>query len=303
MSSTANYDFFNNIDKYITEVKKIENTSPLNKLPNDCENFSKQFGLGNPEKAKSLCISFAKLNKFLVAVQTQDVDKCKFLNYWLNSELSQTWFSENNYISVVYNGMDSQLHNNDAYTTLNCNLFNINKDELHKMTILYNLYEKYSELNTITEDMSVLNKQSLLTLSSECCPHYLEASYICNSGNNDNSIFCEKITDLKSKNDALYKKVHGERPDLSDNFIRLSECRNTKIITTSVIGSVVGLIPLLGVLYKFTPMGQMFRSKIGILNNDISNNDEEMTNISLMEQENEQLKYQQGKYNIKYQSL
>ncbi|KMZ76882.1 hypothetical protein PVIIG_05692 [Plasmodium vivax India VII] len=57
------------------------------------------------------------------------------------------------------------------------------------------------------------------------------------------------------------------------------------------------------ILYFFTPIGQMFRSKIGIINNNISNNDEEMTNISLIEQENEPINFQQGTYNIKYQSL
>ncbi|KMZ76590.1 hypothetical protein PVIIG_05973, partial [Plasmodium vivax India VII] len=108
---------------------------------------------------------------------------------------------------------------------------------------------------------------------------------------------------FKSKYDKLDENVVEKGSDVYDYFIKLSECPNNKIVTTAVTGTVVGLIPLLGVLYKFTPMGQMFRSKMGILNNNISNNDEDMTNMSLMEQENEPLRFQQGSYNIKYQSL
>ncbi|KMZ96416.1 hypothetical protein PVNG_05951, partial [Plasmodium vivax North Korean] len=129
-------------------------------------------------------------------------------------------------------------------------------------------------------------------------------NYICNDGNNiKNSKFCEKLNTFISKYKDLYTKVDNQGPEFSNNFIKLEECPNTKIITTAVTGTVVGLIPLLGVLYKFTPMGQVIRSKMGILNNDISNIDEDMTNISLMEQEKEPLKFQQGTYNIKYQSL
>ncbi|SCA81855.1 Plasmodium vivax Vir protein, putative [Plasmodium vivax] len=269
----------------------------------DCDNFSTQYSLGNIEKSKSLCNNFARLNQLLVAIKTNEHNHCKFLNYWFNSELSQTGFRVNKCIRDIHNGMDSQLVSSKEYISLNCELYNIKKDDLNKMNILYNLYENYSELKNITDDTSNLNKQSLFKHSCAFCPHYLEASYICNPGNSNSSIFCQKINDLKSKNDALYEKVHGERADISDNFVRLSECPNNKIITTAVTGSIIGLMPLLGVLYKFTPMVQVLRSKMGILNNDISKNDEEMIKMSLMDQENEQIPFQKKTYNIKYQSL
>ncbi|KMZ76709.1 hypothetical protein PVIIG_05708, partial [Plasmodium vivax India VII] len=116
--------------------------------------------------------------------------------------------------------------------------------------------------------------------------------------NNNNSKFCQELNKFESKYNELDGKVREQASELSDYFIRLSECPNTKIITTAVTGSIIGLIPLFGVLYKFTPMGQVIRSKIGIINND-----EEMTKMTLMEQENEPLRFKQGTYNIKYQSL
>ncbi|VUZ99849.1 PIR protein [Plasmodium vivax] len=305
MSCTSEYDFFNNIDKYITEAKNIENSIRDNTSDANCNNFSNQHkSLGNKEKLKSLCNRFAILNKLLNANKKENHNHCSFLNYWLNSELSQTWFSEDDCISFVYNGMESQLFSNPEYTSLNCKLHNINKDELNKMELLYNLYKNYGKLNTIIDSQPEQNKQEILTLSTQCCTDYNYVSYICNPGNNNNhQNFCEKLNDFKLKYEELYQKVDEKPSEISNNFIKLEECSNTKIITTAVTGTVVGLIPLLGVLYKFTPMGQVLRSKMGILNNDISNNDEEMIKMSLMEQENEPLKFQKGTYNIKYQSL
>ncbi|VUZ99817.1 PIR protein [Plasmodium vivax] len=229
-----------------------------------------------------------------------------FLNYWVNWKIN-TYFYQNNSVSYFYNHIDSQNLLETTYDVSDDLIYDIDKEELNKMIKLYNLYEKYSKLKSIIDDITNLNKESLLTLSSACCPAYIETNYMCNDGidddNSNNSQFCIELRKFRTKHEGLYKKVHTEKNELSDNFIRLSECRDTKIITNALIGSMVGIIPLFGVLYKFTPMGQVLRSKIGILNNDISNNDEEMTKMSLMEQENEQLKFQQGRYNIKYQSV
>ncbi|KMZ88519.1 hypothetical protein PVBG_06005 [Plasmodium vivax Brazil I] len=172
------------------------------------------------------------------------------------------------------------------------------------MNILYRLYVNYVKLNSIGYQNAEEDTRQLLTHSTACCPDYIKASYICNDDNKErNPKFCEKLETFKLKYGVLYRSVVAKGPPFSENFIELSKCPNTKIITTAVTGSIIGLIPLFGVLYKFTPMGQVLKSKIGILNKDISKNDEEMANISLMEQENDQLRFQKGTYNIKYQSL
>ncbi|KNA01608.1 hypothetical protein PVNG_05973 [Plasmodium vivax North Korean] len=252
----ANYDFFNNIDTYIEEVKKIENSMQAYTSIDDCNNFSSQHNsLGNVERAKSLCNRFGILQKHLVAIKSQVSDPCNFLNYWLNSELNQPWFSENNITSHIYNGMESQLDSKDDYTSLDCILCNISKDELYKMNKLYNLYKNYSKLNTILDSKSEENKQEILTLSLQCCTDYNDVSYMCNSDNKDNNTkFCEQLNTFISKYDKLDEKVVGPEYDFSDYFIKLSECPNTKIITTAVTGTFVGLIPLFGVLYKVSEL-------------------------------------------------
>ncbi|KMZ77158.1 hypothetical protein PVIIG_05634 [Plasmodium vivax India VII] len=246
------YDFFNNIDKYITEVKKIENPTLPNTSLVDCKHFSNQEDLGNKEKAESLCNSFASLNKFLVPIKKEDhLDPCNFLNYWLNSELSQPFFNEDNCISYVYNVMDSHLGSKPDYNSLDCQLYNINKVELNKMNKLYNFYKNYSKLNTIIDSNWKEKKIEILTLSTQCCADYNDVSYLCNVDNeNKNPEFCKKLNNFKSKYDNLDKKDVQQGSDFSDHFITLSKCPNNKIITTAVTGTVVGLIPLFGVLYK-----------------------------------------------------
>ncbi|KMZ92850.1 hypothetical protein PVMG_01436 [Plasmodium vivax Mauritania I] len=227
------YDFFNNIDKYITEVKKIENPTLPNTSLVDCKHFSNQEDLGNKEKAESLCNSFASLNKFLVPIKKED------------------HLDPYNCISYVYNVMDSHLGSKPDYNSLDCQLYNINKVELNKMNKLYNFYKNYSKLNTIIDSNWKEKKIEILTLSTQCCADYNDVSYLCNVDNeNKNPEFCKKLNNFKSKYDELDKKVVEPRYDFSDYFIILSKCPNTKIISTAVTGTVVGLIPLMGVLYK-----------------------------------------------------
>ncbi|SCA60155.1 Plasmodium vivax Vir protein, putative [Plasmodium vivax] len=225
-----------------------------------------------------------------------------FLNYWINWKMHEGKFNQNTSVKDFIDHIESHniiLANLDI---INPPIYDIEKNDLYKMNILYSLYEKYSKLNDIIKNKFEQHKQSLSTLSTACCLDYIKASYLCNDDNmNNNPIFCKKLDTFKLKHDALHTEVISKDSEYSDQFIKLSECHNNKIITTAVTGTVVGLIPLLGVLYKFTPMGQVLRSKMGILNNNISNTDEDTTNISLMEQENEPIKFQQGTYNIKYQ--
>ncbi|SCA60749.1 hypothetical protein PVC01_000110000 [Plasmodium vivax] len=298
------YDFYNNIDKYIAEVRKIEKPIPPNTPITECDEYSNMHSLGNKEKANILCNNFARLNKFVASIETEVHNKCNFLNYWLNSELSQTWFSKDNTVSEVYIGIESYIFSNEVYAPLNCDLCNINKDELYKINKLYNLYKNYSKLNTIIDSEPDPNKQEIIELSTQCCADYNDVSYICKGNNKNNNLeFCNILNDFELKYHVLYQSAIRKGSDYSNNLIILSECPNNKIITTAVTGTVVGLIPLLGVLYKFTPMGQVFRSKMGILNNDIRNTDEDMTNIPLMGQDSDNIISRQGTYNIKYQSL
>ncbi|KMZ82428.1 hypothetical protein PVIIG_06130 [Plasmodium vivax India VII] len=305
------YGFFDNIERYIKDGKIIEDTINIDESPEGCNSFSKIWGKksGNIIMAENICKIFISIYNHLSKKKVNYREDSyyekdfAFLNYWSNWKIHEIQINENDAVSDFFDHIESHpLHKINYYTSTNL-IYDIKKDDLKKMNILYNLYENYSKLNAIEYTNSEQNTQ-VLTLSTACCTDYIKASYICNADNKKNNpIFCKKLEDFESKYNNLFNKYDGSKSEFADNLIKLSECPNNKIITTAVTGSIIGLIPLFGVLYKFTPMGQVFRSKFGVLNNDISNNDEELTKISLMEQENEPLRFHQGTYNIKYQSV
>ncbi|KMZ96086.1 hypothetical protein PVNG_05995 [Plasmodium vivax North Korean] len=130
-------------------------------------------------------------------------------------------------------------------------IYDINKDDLYEMNILYRLYMNYKVLDTILENASNEVKVKSLSHSTACCKDYLEARYICDTSKNESNIpFCNKLKVFKTKYDELVQKVIKQGSEVSDYLIKLEECPDNKIITTAVTGTVVGLIPLFGVLYK-----------------------------------------------------
>ncbi|KMZ87232.1 hypothetical protein PVBG_04017 [Plasmodium vivax Brazil I] len=245
------FDFFNNIDTYIKEAKKIKNPNPEITSHGDCKIFSGQIDLGNIEKAESLCNSFARLNKFLVTIKKEDDNHCKFLNYWLNSELSQKCSSENCGVRYIYNGMDSYLFRNEVYSSLNCELCNINKVELHKMSILYNLHDKRNEIHDIINSQKNLEASKLHESSTECFTNYKKGLAMCN---NKDENFCKLLENFKTEYRKLYSMVETKGHDYSKYFQRLPGDENSNIISTAVTGTVVGLIPFFGVLYKVSEL-------------------------------------------------
>ncbi|VVA00108.1 PIR protein [Plasmodium vivax] len=282
------YLFFDDIVNYISKAQNAEKTGAELKESTGCKSFYETWGsrLKNRESAKTLCGQFLKLCDSLPYLKKPSQEEhnykkeCSFLNYWVNFHIGKSINFESSCVKTIYDALESAVFNDLQYQLPTEPIYDVEKDELDKMNILYNLYENYNKLNAIDYKNEVQDKKQLLTHSTASCADYIKVSYICNGDNEKNNPkFCDKLNTFKSKHDALYKDVVAKGSDFSDYFIELSKCPNTKIITTAVTGSIVGLIPLLGVLYKFTPMGQVFRSKIGIMNNDISDNNEEMTNL------------------------
>ncbi|GAB69757.1 CYIR protein, partial [Plasmodium cynomolgi strain B] len=120
--------------------------------------------------------------------------------------------------------------------------------------------------------------------------------------------FCKQLKKFKTKYVELYNTLYGKSIECLNNFKRFSQCEKTNTMTTALIGTTVGLIPLLGGLYKvkeikFNPFRQLINSKKGKLTHDYRNNDDYIRNIILMDQESENISFKQGTYNIKYHSV
>ncbi|KMZ89336.1 hypothetical protein PVBG_03686 [Plasmodium vivax Brazil I] len=260
--------------------------------------------------AKRLCNEFIEVYvslKDLRCLSESDTNyrKCsEFLNYWVNFKFRKSMINDDDCVSDVHNAIESHMMSNNFYDTYLNFIYDINKDDLNKMNLLYSLYKKYKVIDGILENADNMVKKTLLSHSNACCKDYLEAKNMCNGGNDDhnnNSQFCTQLQKFETTYEGLYSRVHSKGLDYTNNFKRLTQCNNNTM-STALIGTTVGVVPLLVGLYKFTPLGQLFNPNKRKFTQEYRSNDD-MTNIMLMDKESERISSQQGRYNIKYHSV
>ncbi|CAI7724230.1 PIR protein [Plasmodium vivax] len=279
------YDFFENIINYIESSDKlISNTDELNAQDN-CTSFSTVYTSSNIAIGKNLCELFIKLYRSFNIVGNASHDDYKkewhFLNYWLNFNISKSKLSGTTCAKAFSEGLSHHSMGTFSITFPPPSIYNIREDELIKMNLLYGLYENYRTVNDILSKNQYDKLDLLLKTSNKCCSDYAEANYWCNGGNNK---FCIQLGKFRTKYEELYNTVNGKDPEYSKNFIKLTQCDNNTM-STALIGTTVGLIPLLVGVYKYR------------------SNDDETKNIMLMDQGSEHISSHQGTYNIKYHSV
>ncbi|SCA83793.1 VIR protein [Plasmodium vivax] len=299
-----NYDFFDNIITYLEKEGGVKvDGSELNKL-DDCDSFSNIYTPDNMEAGKYICKLFIKLYTSLNNVKNERHEDYKkewhFLNYWLNNNLSKTKLNKTTCATEFTEGFS----NHCAHTFLNFDfppdlIYNIREEDLNKMNLLYGLYEDYRKLNNILTTIPQGKPDLLLEPSTKCCSDYIKANYFCKG---ENSKFCTQLGKFKKMYEDLYPKLDGKSDEYTNSFKRLTQCDNNTM-STALVGTTVGLVPLLVGLYKFTPLRQLINSNKGKLTQEYRNNDDEMRNIMLMGHESENTSSPQGIYNIKYHSV
>ncbi|KNA02421.1 hypothetical protein PVNG_05042 [Plasmodium vivax North Korean] len=297
------YDFFDKISEYIKHSDNVVSDGPKLDTGDDCNSFSEMYAKGSNTVWKNICEQFIKLCKLLPYLNNNKKDQnyrndWNFLSYWLNFKLE-----ENNLNGVIcpYD-FYSKMENYSTETLLpliySSNLiYNIDNEHLSRMKVLYILHDNYVKLDTIINKSTPPNPESLLEYSSTCSDNYKRARYLCEDKYRK---FCEKLDSFKKNYEELFITAEGKGEQYTNNFKKLTEYDNSNIISTTLIGSAAGLIPLLGILYKFTPIGQVFNSQKRKLPKGHSNNIDEIMKTSLLNYENEQLNFNQEKYNIEY---
>ncbi|VUZ99790.1 PIR protein [Plasmodium vivax] len=305
------YAFFEDIKNYIEKADNAQQNHTITDIASKCKGFytTMRSSFENELIATSVCEELIKLYKSLDKIKDKSQcpndskNDCNFFNYWVNFKISKSRLNESICIDPIYNAIESQFTRTDHYGVELAFIYDIKKDELDKMNILYRLYKIYTDINGILENDSEDVKKKLSSLSTECCTEFLEANYMCNGGNdkNNHSQFCTQLENFKTKYKGLYNRVDQKGSEYSKNFKRLSQCDNNTM-STALIGTTVGLVPFLVGLYKFTPLRQLINSNKGKLTQGYRNNND-MRNITIMDQESEHISSQQGTYNIKYHSV
>ncbi|SCA83564.1 Plasmodium vivax Vir protein, putative [Plasmodium vivax] len=300
------YDFFDNIDKYIRHSDDAMNDESLIDSSDDCNSFSIQNTKKNTVIGKKICEEFIKLFNLLPNVKIQNKDDPKyrndwnFLSYWLNSKLNKSVLNGTICPNDFYEGMEHQCFKTLSFTYSSNLIHMINNDDLDKMNKLYNLYVKYSKLYNVLSTKSKEELEESLDRSDDCFQDYINARYLCLD---NNTKYCVKLKKFRTSYENLFTIAKQKGYDFSKNFKHLPENVYNNIMSTALLGTSIGLVPLFGILYKFTPIGQLFNPKSRTLTKEYSNNGMEKKNNPLMGYENEQLNLEQERYNIKYHSV
>ncbi|VVA00161.1 PIR protein [Plasmodium vivax] len=281
------YDFFENAINYIDISDNLESSSIQLDKGDDCTSFSSEYTSSNLKIGENVCKLFIKLYKSLNNVTNRSHGDYKkewhFLNYWLNINISKSKLNETTCATEFFDGLSHHCwHTLGIDFPPPSSIYNITEENLKKMSLLYGLYENYRILNNILITSPQDKPGLLLEPSTKCCSDYAEANYLCN-GKGDK--FCEELQKFKSTYQDLYDTEIGKHPEYMNNFKKLSECKKNNVMSTALIGTTVGLVPLLMGLYKY------------------GNNDDKIRNTMLMDQEIEHISSQQGTYNIKYHSV
>ncbi|CAI7719088.1 PIR protein [Plasmodium vivax] len=297
------YDFFDNINEYIKHSDDAVNDVSKLDTEDNCNSFSGMYANGNNNVWTNICEQFIKVCKQLPRIKNNDehdtnyIKDWNFLSYWLNIKLRENNLYGNTCPNSFYSGMENHCIKTLPFSSQTNFIYNINKEDLGRMEVLYILHENYSKLDKIINDSTPPKPELLLKLSGACSDNYIKAKYMCYGNYNK---FCEKLDNFKRKYEGLFKTAQSKGNQYTNNFKELTDYDNSNIISTTVIGSAVSLIPLLGILYKFTPIGQIFNSQKRQLPKGHSNNIDDIIKTSFLNYENEQLNLNQDKYNIEY---
>ncbi|KMZ88665.1 hypothetical protein PVBG_06095 [Plasmodium vivax Brazil I] len=200
---------------------------------------------------KKICEQFIKLFKLLPNAKDKKDPNYKrdwnFLNFWLNFKLGKSNLNRTICPNDFYDGMESHCTETLSLNYSSNLIYSINHEDLNRMEVLYTLHENYSKLDNILNKGTSQEPESLMEPSRICSYTYNSASYMCYDNKNK---FCQILENFKRKYEELFKTAESKGDGYAKIFKKLTDYDNINIISTTVIGSAVGLIPLLGILYK-----------------------------------------------------
>ncbi|SBT72702.1 PIR protein [Plasmodium ovale] len=328
------YEFLN----YLEEYEKYENLAEQNGN-NNIYNVNYSFVESEYHEYTSqitkMCIKFVYLIEKLldrsIRPTSNDDYDMDYLNYWLNKEINRI-DSNNICKKIFFQNLRSKNNKNANFRKLSSKIYDIKEDELKDMNTLYTLYKKYNEINkTINNGNS--NKKVIIEYANECVNKYTEVKGKC-SGHSTH--FCKALNDFKEK----YEKINlcnyniadwGKKslPSLEgDQDALLEVCETTtnrlddrseqrfnqipekakedsdgglKSITIGVVAT-LGISFIFLILYKFTSIEQLLRSRMNKNESVWQNIDEEMHEFTHTS-EHEHIKAGNTSYNIAYDSV
>ncbi|SCA60273.1 hypothetical protein PVT01_000082600 [Plasmodium vivax] len=252
-----NYDFFDNIVDYIEKEENAISEVISDQSCSCCESFSAMSTdmFKNTETAKRICVQFVKLFGLLSTLKEKRIRDSNykkdgaFLNYWTNMQISNNMNNQKKCVQDFYDDIENHCIQSYQLDSLSDFSYDINNDDINNLNILYDLYKKYNKINGIITKQSEEPEKLKLYCCDNCFDGYKLIRSSCIGLQNK---FCDQLNKFKQKYEDLYTIVEGKGEIFSEHFKRLPEDNNISIITTSVLGSAVGLTSLYFLLHKVT---------------------------------------------------
>ncbi|SBS92542.1 PIR Superfamily Protein [Plasmodium ovale curtisi] len=317
VSKDESYSFFSNFSYCEDMEDKLLNVGVNEK--NCCDSFLKDSIFIHIPFPDIFCEQFNKLHNLLLKStvgkkksDTLENSDCAFMNYWINDKLRG--INSDNSISV--NDFYKKLKTNNATIfkneKLEKKLYNIEKQDLENMRVLYNLYNIKSKVSTaLAVDASPDVSASCLMYTNKCKKKYRDSIINCND---DCSDFYSALTDFKNK----YKK------DLSLNHDNSSSCKSEELFllphyeavlkehesiqiikntTLSVLLPVFGVFIMLIFSDTITPFSKSVLEKIKRTKYMLCAERERCNELLSYTSDDDSCVFNEGEYNISYYTV
>ncbi|SBT73244.1 Plasmodium vivax Vir protein, putative [Plasmodium ovale] len=314
---TGTYTFCIYSNYYEAFVKYVEGKSSDVKKDETCNDVNTSMTFSNNRQVKDICQDFKFLYKSLskkfageTAVNDRFSDNdCNFLNYWLNSKLSD------NVIDGAINVKDfyEKIKLKDAvFLSKHCNLdnhfYNINPEIFENMKLLYKLYDNAVKvLNIINDpDYKYEKDKSCNDYIEECDEKYKKAMDNCLISNAD---YYNALKIFKDTYQFLTKPSKNT-PDICESskffffpeYDPVLERKQKRIMIIQNLSAPLILLFIIPVLYKFTPFGPFLRAKINRVKDRWMNKDTNVDEILPLSTDIEDIISDNENYNIGYYS-
>ncbi|SBS99016.1 PIR Superfamily Protein, partial [Plasmodium ovale curtisi] len=309
------YIFLRNAHYYGNLLPGFDTTEFIKSRDTTCSEFLKDIGLSENTYAKEICEKFMYMYEYLHKIHkeratdnTITVEDCHFINYWLNVNLKKNNIDSSICVNEFYEKLKSK---NTTFfsspTQLEKHLHVIDPSHLKNMEILYELYYTKQKITDIMFNLDITEDKKNL------CPEYLEkchSKYIegmnnCLNGYDD---FCKAIKKFERDYNYLIEKETDESGNCKsseyfqllyyDSFVE----KQRRIMTIKILSSPLILSFVIPLLYKYTPLGPLLRTKINVVKNAWMNTDKNTEELLLSSTDIEDNISDNGNYNIGYYS-
>ncbi|CAI7722604.1 Plasmodium vivax Vir protein, putative [Plasmodium vivax] len=311
-----NYLFFNDIESYIEKTEEVENENTADANNEFCDKSISDDTLRSIANVVSICKQFVALYNKHSSVKNNNRGSpsykkdCEYMNYWLNAKLNK---NNNNHISAktFYTKLRTINTKFDAKDSLNDKIHDIDKNELKKLNLLYNLRHKYGKIYNWMTSQTRGSNDICSKNADDLFKDYMEVVNDCSSYE---STFCKLLCNLREEYNMAFK-TYDENNECNAmetklqtyDEIHLSASTSSSKIDSNtmsipLLGPTIGLVFILTFFYRFTPIGPWLRNKVRTTFSRGSNKNKNRNELLLQNFDNQNINSSPGTYKITYNS-